>query len=467
MGEDISKVHFEEQDFAKFRQRMTSELALLRRWEQEDRFDCSEPTAGLELEGWLLDPDGRPAPDNGQFLESLAHQSVVPELAKFNFEVNVQPQPVSGLGLLRMQQELLDTWQLCGELAAQLNLRITCIGTLPTVTQAMLCARNMTPRSRFEALNRQVFRSRHGEPLELHIDGIDELRTQHNDVMLEAAATSLQVHLKVPLSEATRTFNAFVVASAATVSVAANASLLFGKRLWHDTRIPVFEQAVDTGHPLRRVSFGNAYADGDFLKLLEETVCDYPALLPAQLKEPIECLPHLRLHNGTVWRWNRPLIGLGSDGQPHLRIEHRVMSAGPTAVDMFANMAFALGLARWLATASSAPEDQLPFEAAKSNFYAAARHGIAAQVAWCGRQWPLGELLLQQWLPAAMDALAEMNVDSSLIEQTESVLRQRISSGRTAAAWQFDAYARHRGDMFAILDDYLTCQATKKPVHEW
>ena len=300
MGEEISKVHFEERDFVEFRQRMASELALLRQWEQGKRFHCGELTAGLELEAWLLDPAGLPAPDNGQFLESLSRESVVPELAKFNFELNVQPQKVSGLGLLRMQQELLSTWQLCGEVASHLNLRITCIGTLPTVTQEMLCAQNMTPRFRFAALNRQVFRLRRGQPLALKIDGIDLLRARHADVMLEAAATSLQVHLKVPLAKASRYFNAFVIASSATVAVAANAALLFGKRLWHDSRIPIFEQAVDTGHALRRVSFGDAYAAEDFLSLLEDTARDFPALLPVTLPESIEKVPHLRLQRNRV-----------------------------------------------------------------------------------------------------------------------------------------------------------------------
>ena len=467
MGEEISKVHFGERDFAEFQRRLATEVELLRRWEQEDRFHVGELTGGLELEAWLLDADGRPSPDNEQFLESLSRESVVPELAKFNFELNVEPQKVSGLGLVRMQQELLGSWQTCGEIASHLNRRITCIGILPTITHEMLCAQNMTPRSRFEALNRQVFRLRRGQPLQLAIDGIEQLRSQHNDVMLEAAATSLQVHLKVPLKDASQYFNSFVLASAATVAVAANAPLLFGKRLWHDTRIPVFEQAVDTGHQLRRVSFGKGYAGLDFLALFEETVHDYPALLPVVLPEPEQRVPHLRLHNGTVWRWNRPLIGFESDGTPHVRIEHRVMSAGPTAIDIFANVAFSLGLAHGFASQATPPEDQLVFDVARTNFYAAARYGLAAQVTWQNRQWPLQQLLLQQWLPLAMLGLSDMDVDPSVIETVGQVLGERVASGRTGAVWQLDAFVRHSGDMFAILADYLACQATKKPVHEW
>ncbi len=255
-------------------------MAQLRRWEEQDAYHRGPFTAGLELEAWLLETDGSPSPDNGQFLESLSHESVVPELAKFNFELNVQPQLVAGRGLEQMQRELQATWQLCGERAAQLNRRITCIGILPTVTEPMLCVQNMTPRSRFAALNRQVFRMRHGEPLSLQIEGVEQLRLTHNDVMLESAATSLQVHLKTPLEQATNYYNAFVVASAATVALAANASLLFGKRLWHDTRIAVFEQAVDTSDNRPRVTFGSDFATSDFLKLFDEKVRDYAAILP-------------------------------------------------------------------------------------------------------------------------------------------------------------------------------------------
>lgn len=468
MGEEISKAHFGQRDFAEFQQRLEVELEQLRQWESEHRFD-DDPlfTAGLELEAWLLDPDGQPAPDNGQFLESLAHASVVPELAKFNFELNVEPQTVSGSGLQRIQNEMVSTWQLCGERAAQLNRRITCIGILPTVTEEMLCAQNMTPRSRFEALNRQVFRLRHGEPLKLQIDGIDSLRLQHNDVMLESAATSLQVHLKVPLLNASRYFNAFVVASAATVAVAANAPLLFGRRLWHDSRITLFEQAVDTGHALRRVSFGHAYAGDDFLSLFEEKARNYPALLPVSLADYPQTVPHLRMHNGTLWFWNRPLIGIENDGRPHVRIEHRVMSAGPSASDMFANVAFSIGLAHALATHDTYPELQLSFETARDNFYRCAREGLSAQVEWMGTRGSIKELLLQRWLPAAMQGLVELEVDPQLVDSALQILQPRVEQGRTAAVWQLEAFDRNGGNSTAILEDYLACQATKKPVHEW
>ncbi len=474
MGEEISTLNFSPQDYTSYLERMRVELELLYRWQEEGLFADGPMTAGLELEAWLLEEGTRPSPDNGQFLESLANDSVVPELAKFNFELNVEPQLVAGSGLERMQQELQATWQQCGERASQLNRRITCIGILPTVTQEMLCLQNMTPRSRFAALNRQVIRKRHGAPLSFDIDGIDELHITHHDVMLESAATSLQVHLKVPLRAAARYMNAFTIVSAASVALAANAPLVFGKRLWHDSRIAVFEQAVDMSDGRRRVSFGDAYAADDFLSLFIDKVNEFPVLLPVQLDDFPERVPHLRLHNGTLWSWNRPLIGFEPDGRPHIRIEHRPMSAGPTAVDMFANVALSIGLAQALANYTNpatgdyvAPNDQCMFDQARQNFYAAARQGLDAQVTWLGKRSTLKELLQEQWLPLARRGLSDLQVDKPLVESALSVLEDRTRSGRTAAVWQLEAFDRHAGNSAAILEEYLTHQATGRPVHAW
>lgn len=476
MGEEISTLHFSPQDYTAFTKRVRAELELLHCWEAEGLFVDGPMTTGLELEAWLLQDGTKPSPDNGQFLESLANDSVVPELAKFNFELNVEPQAVAGDGLPRMQAELGRAWQKCGERASELNRRITCIGVLPTVTQSMLCLQNMTPRSRFAALNRQVVKQRRGAPLCLDIDGIDELHVTHPDVMLESAATSLQVHLKVPLRDAARMMNAFSIASSATVALAANAPLVFGKRLWHDSRITIFEQAVDTSDGLRRVSFGDAYAPNDFLSLFESKVREFPIVLPVEVDEPVERVPHLRLHNGTLWSWNRPLIGFEENGQPHVRIEHRVMSAGPTMVDMLANVALSLGLAYALADYREPgngtlkqlpPDDQCLFDQARQNFYSAARSGLDAQVTWMGKRSTLKELLLERWLPMTREGLGALEVDSEFMDTSMEILWERTRSGRTGAVWQLEAFDRHRGNMAAIVDDYLTCQAMGRAVHLW
>ena len=237
---------------------------------------------------------------------------------------------------------------------------------------------------------------------------------------------------------------------------------------------PFFEQAVDTRDGLRRVAFGDGYAPSDFLSLFENKVRDFPVLLPVGLPDALERVPHLRLHNGTLWSWNRPLIGFEDNGQPHVRIEHRVMSAGPTAIDMFANVALSLGLAHALANYCDKvtgeclpPEDQCLFDQARQNFYAAARQGLDAQVMWLGKRSSLKELLVDQWLALARQGLVALQVDSRLIDGAMKVIEERTRSGRTAAVWQLEAFDRHAGDSAAILEEYLTHQATGQPVHSW
>ncbi len=270
MGVEIESTQFTDADLASFRIRLQDEMDLLRRWFAGNKFCDDQLQCGLELEAWLVDSAGLPVPDNTLFLSTLDRSSVVPELSKFNFEFNVSPQYIAGSGLAEMQAELRGTWQRCEEVAHTLGHHIVAIGILPTVTDHMLCPANMSPLKRYAAINQQVLRLRGGRPLLLEIDGVDSLRTSHNDVMLESAATSLQVHLKVPQADSVRYYNASLIASAFTVAMAANAPLFLGRRLWEDTRIPVFEQAVDTAGPLRRVSFGQRYLEKSLMELFDD-----------------------------------------------------------------------------------------------------------------------------------------------------------------------------------------------------
>ncbi|MCA9132615.1 MAG: hypothetical protein KDA45_05660, partial [Planctomycetales bacterium] len=284
MGQEISEESFQAEDFARFGDRLASEMELLRSWFAGEKFCADRLQCGLELEAWLIGSDGLPVPDNSLFLSTLDRKGVVPELSKFNFELNVLPQYVSGMGLRDMQTELQATWLRCREVAQRLQHRIVSIGILPTVTDSMLCVENMSPLKRYAALNEQVLRLRGGRPLRLDISGCDCLRSAHYDLMLESAATSIQVHLKVPQMEAVRYYNASLVASAFTVGLAANAPLLFGRRLWDDTRIPLFEQAVDTGGTHARVSFGHRYLQDSLLEFFEGNAAEHRVLLPVELE---------------------------------------------------------------------------------------------------------------------------------------------------------------------------------------
>lgn len=475
VGQEIDTSSFEAADFVRFQDRLRVETALLTEWFNAGAFAHHAGMAGFELEAWLVDKQYQPAPVNTEFLAALQDELVSPELSKFNVEINVEPAELAGDVLSRIHASLEHTWGRCVDVARDLRAGLVMVGILPSVRETELVLSNMSRMRRYQALNEQVIRQRRGRPLELNIVGHQHLRTTHFDVMLESATTSFQIHRQVAPAEAARFYNASLIASAATVAVGANAPFLFGHDLWDDTRIPLFEQAVDVGGfagaaygPVRRVSFGTGYVRDSVLECFVENEAHFPVLLPMEFDTDQAQMSHVRLHNGTIWRWNRPLIGLDEDGTPHLRIEHRVVSAGPTVVDCVANAAFYYGLLQYLATESQAPEGLLAFATARDNFYAAARHGLQAGVTWFDEQrGVLSTLLLEQLIPQARAGLEMLNVATADATQYMDIIDARVQSGRTGAAWQRQ-YAQRTGcDMAELTARYAELQASANPVHDW
>ncbi|QKT04369.1 glutamate--cysteine ligase [Ectothiorhodospiraceae bacterium 2226] len=475
MGQEISGSRFTKRDFTRFSAHLAQETQLLARWFDEQAFGVSPCTGGLELEAWLVGADMQPAPLNAQFLEALQNPLAFPELAAFNIELNSAPSPLTGDALRRMQAELEALWAACRRAAATLGVHMVMIGTLPTVRQEMLTLANMSGMARYRALNEQVLRVRRGRPLQLDIEGHEILRVAHHDVMLEAATTSFQIHLQAAPEQAVRFYNAAIVASAPMVALSANSPYLFGHDLWEETRIPLFEQAVEVGGfegaafgPIKRVTFGSGYASESLLECFRENLEHYPVLLPVELDGPAEALNHLRLHNGTIWRWNRPLIGFDVEGRPTLRVEHRVVPAGPTIGDAVANAAFFHGLAHALAHLEAPPELQLPFADARDNFYAAARHGLGATVAWLrGQRLNVRELILGQLIPLARVGLEGLGIDAGDVDHSLRIVAGRVQSGRTGSAWQRAFVAAHGRDWQGLVRAYLVGQESGVPVHEW
>lgn len=475
MGREITESHFSEQHFRHFLERLQAEQEGLSRWFTEGRWSEEEMVAGAELEAWLVGSDGEPLPINESYLQRLGDPQVVAELARFNIELNVAPQKLRGNALQRLQQELEQRWHRCDEVAGEMGARLLMTGILPTLRDEHLKPENMSALLRYRALNEQVLRKREGLPLQLDILGEEHLHSLHHDVMLESAATSFQVHLQVKAAEAVRLFNASIVASAATVAVAANSPFLFGKALWAESRVPLFEQSVEVGGyagaaqgPVRRVTFGSGYVRNSLEELFQENLEHYPVLLPVMLEDPEQRLPHLRLHNGTIWRWNRPLIGFDADGTPHLRIEHRVMAAGPTIVDMIANTAFYYGLVTTLARDDTHPESLLPFSAARDNFYTAARFGFDATIQWLdGGRYNIGRLILERLLPLAERGLQQLAIHPEEVRRYLGIIEARTRSRQNGAAWQRTFVEQHGRDMEALTLAYLEHQQSAVPVHEW
>jgi gamma-glutamyl:cysteine ligase YbdK (ATP-grasp superfamily) len=426
---------------------------------------------GFEVEACLVDRNFFPVPENEAFLEKLSHPFVVPELSRFNIELNGTPQPATGRGLSRLEAELEATWRRCLEVGHTVDTSLIMIGILPTLRNRDLTLANISPRNRYYALNEQVLRQRAGRPLRLQVTGRDHLELLHSDVMLEAAATSFQVHLQVPASEAHRYYNASLILSGPLTALAANSPFLFGKSLWEETRIPLFEQAVDTGNAdapeLRRVTFGSGYIESPLACFRENLDC-YPVLLPTEFPDGASRLRHLRLHNGTIWRWNRILVGFDAAGGPALRIEHRVMPSGPTIGDMIANAAVYIGAARFLAGLRDAPEADIPFATARDNFYRAARDGLDARIMWLGgSELTARELLADELLHMAREGLVLLGIDRDDAHRYLDLIRARVHVGQNGARWQRDFVTQHGEDFFRLTAEYLAGQRSGIPVHEW
>lgn len=470
MGEEIAKTRFEPADFDRFAERLAAETELAGQLFREKRFSEEGFTIGFEIEAWLLDHGYFPNSINEKFLATLDHAMVVPELSRFNIELNCTPRKLEGNVFSAVAGELGELWAHCNRVAHGLDANIVLIGTLPTIREDDLTLKNISALKRYCALNNEVLRRRNGRPLRVDIKGREHLLTDHGDVMLEAATTSFQVHLKTPARLAHRYFNASLIASGPVMAVSANAPFLFGKSLWDETRIPLFEQAVDIDGARsknHRVTFGNGYLDSSIFEIVQENRDRYAPLLPIAFDEKPEALRHLRLHNGTIWRWNRPLIGFEEDGQPHLRIEHRILPAGPTFLDMMANAALYVGLVHELVETGFDESGDLPFAEAKANFYAAARHGMAAELYWPPHGRTVAEtLLLDEIIPMAAAGLRKLGIEEDSTRFLDIVLA-RVRGRRSGADWQREALSARDGNFFQMMAAYCERQRAGAPVYEW
>lgn len=474
MGQEITQEKFSEADYEAFYQKLQHETALLERLAAQRSFSNRPPVTGFEIEAWLVDRDMQPAPVNSRYLETFNEPLAFPELAKFNIELNSKPLTLSGDVFTEMHSQLDKLWRRAGAHAETLDTHLLMIGILPTLQQGDLHLGNMSDMHRYNALNEQILQAR-GQPIHISIAGEDHLNFFHEDVMLEAATTSFQLHIQLPLHLAHHFYNASIIASAPMVAMASNSPFLFGKSLWHETRIPLFEQAIETGGyraaahgPLRRVSFGSGFAQHSILECFQENLVHFPVLLPVQQDTAVEAFAHLRLHNGTIWRWNRPLIGFDDDGTPHVRIEHRTPAAGPSVVDAVANAVFYYGLAQDLSEDIAEQGLPMSFSQAKDNFYQAARYGLDGCITWHeGEKQHLDQLLQTELLLRAHRGLQSLGVAEDDSRAFLDVIAGRISKKQTGSHWQRHMIQQRRCDFAEMTRLYLEQQNTGNPVDQW
>jgi len=476
MGEEISEERFTPGDYERFARCLARETERLGHWlRSREEPGPRQPRVGFEIEAWLIDDDCQPLPRNEAFLEAFDNPMATLELAQFNVELNSSVFRTGPDCFHQIMAELCTTLRRAQQAARAVGGRMLLAGSLPTLRPEHLGLHHMSRRTRFRALNTAVLERRAQRPLRLDIEGQERLHHEHSDVMLEAAATSFQIHIETAPLVAHRVYNAALAASGPVLAAAGNTPFVFGRLLWEETRIPVFEQAVEVGGfgdsargPLRRVAFGSGYLRESILETFVENEQHFPVLLPSRLPENDPGLPHLRLHNGTIWRWNRPILGVEPEGGFNLRIEHRSLPSGPTLLDMLANTAFLLGLVESFVAEPGNGAGRLPFASARDNFYAAARYGLKSRLYWTGQETqPARQLIQRHLLPLAAEGLRRLGTDSSECDHLLGIIAARVESGQTGSEWQQRWTERHGRDMTALTRAYLERQATGEPVHSW
>ncbi len=474
----------------RFEERLIADADALERMLGMGVFETGIRRIGLEQEFFLIDEAGRPAPRAMEVLEALGGDGAIyqTELARFNVEVAVPPQEFTGDCLSIVERDLRKHMGAIRRAAHPHGVDVVAIGILPTLGWEHLTLDFMTPKPRYRALNDRVTRMRQGE-FRINIRGTDILHATHDNVLLEAFNTSFQLHLQVEPSEFARVYNAMQVATGLAVAASGNSPLLLGHRLWEETRVALFRQSVDTrtDQHLRRgsrprVFFGDGWVKDSILELIRDDISRFRVVLPVEDDAPlpgqilddggIPKLTALALHNGTIYRWNRPCYGV-ADGVPHLRIENRPMPAGPTAADSMANAALLFGLTLGLVGEHGDVSAKMAFHDCKANFYNAASNGLRAALHWIdGRTHAADELILQA-LPLAAKGLTTAGISEADVNRLLDMIAERVSSGRTGSRWMLDGFNRLRAvvpqdeALQSIVQDYLQRQLTGRPVHTW
>ncbi len=489
MGRDIQAIRISGEDRRKYRDKVRRSLDVFARMLRERLFDADRTLVGQEIELNLVDERGLPSMRNAEVLAAIADPAWATEVGQFNLEINVPPRQLDGDALAGLETEVRDSLNAADAKARSVGSYLVMIGILPTLTEDDVDEETMSANERYRVLNEQIFAAR-GEDMQIAIDGAEQLLTHADSITPEAACTSVQLHVQVSPDAFANYWNAAQAIAGPQVALAANSPFLFGRQLWHETRITLFEQATDTRpdelkeQGVRpRVWFGERWITSVF-DLFEENIRYFPALLPiCEEEDPLAVLDdgaipqlaEMSLHNGTIYRWNRPVYGVVG-GTPHLRVENRVLPAGPTIADVMANAAFYYGLVRALAEAQRPIWTQMSFATAAENLHEAARHGLDAQLYWPGvGDTPAAELIVRRLLPLARDGLGRWGVSPAQADRLLGIIEQRCLTGQNGAAWQVATVAGltehgrldRREALRQMTQRYIEHMHTNQPVHTW
>ena len=454
MGEHRVHDTSDEQRTRTFVRAMLNDIRALEVLIEQDLIERDIHRVGVEQEMYIVDAEGYPAPISDQLIARLADPRFTTELARFNLEANLDPQPIGGDFLRAMERSLDEVLRQANSAANEFGAHIVLTGILPTLRDEHVSLANLTPEVRYQCLNDTCVAARDGT-IKLEIDGVDHFEFSHDCAVIEGANTSFQFHLQVAPDEAGPLYNLAQLITAPLLAVAANAPVLLNRRIWHETRVALFERTFEyrstpqlTRNVPTRVGFGETWIGDSVLDIFRENAMRHHVIMVSDpVDDPFQILREgripelgaLALHNGTVWRWNRLCYGI-TDGKPHLRIENRALPAGPTIIDQVANAALFYGLMQGLEADAKKIPQRIDFEDARQNFFSAAQHGLEARFTWLdGCRLSARELLLQELIPIARDGLRELQVPNTDIDYYLGIIEARTDSGRTGARWLLDS----------------------------
>lgn len=491
MGIEIDQVEFSEQDFGAFSASLEENLNALYQLLERPGFGQGSGSLGAELEMYLVDDAGFPLYANQKVLEEANDPSLTLELNRYNLEFNLPPFGLAEQPFASTEQAIIERLESLRQAAARHGGRVVPIGILPTLRDSDFGAHCITDRRRYHALVQQLIRRR-GDHFNIDINGEEPLKMAMKDITLEGANTSFQVHYRVTPDAFAETFNAMQLMTPLALAIGANSPGIFGHALWDETRIPLFKQSIDTRHvdpygwnEPARVSFGQGWARLGAEELFREVVRIYPPLLPVcnsttaaeeMAAGNIPSLAELRMHQSTVWLWNRPIYDDADGG--HLRIEMRALPAGPSAVDMVANAAFLIGAAEGIRPVINQLLPAIPFRNAEYNFYRAAQHGFDARLVWpeldqAGyREQPIVDII-QRMLPVARAGLESIGLPPSETDRYLGVIEERLEKRQSGAVWQRKKLAQLKRQMssreaaHAMLESFIENSVANLPVSRW
>lgn len=489
MGDQSVKVISTHKQLNEFTRCLLKDIHALERMLEEGWFNGEPIHIGAEQEICIVDNHYKPAPKSLELLQSLGDEAFTTELALFNIEANLDPLEFSGDCLSKMESNLNSHMNQLREVGDHEKLNFVLTGILPTIRKFDLEIENLTPLERYHALLKAISKMR-GKAYELRISGLDELNIRHDSAMLESCNTSFQVHLQVKPEDFVRKYNIAQALAGPLLAISCNSPILFGKRLWSETRVALFQQSVDTritGEHIRdrspRVTFGNNWLENSIVDMYKEDVVRFRVMLMSDCETDVMKLldegitPKLRaltIHNSTVYRWNRPCYGISPNGKPHLRIENRVFPSGPSTVDEVANAAFWFGLMNAFDDVYPDITKVMEFDHAKDNFMSAARDGLNTDFTWVnGKKIDVQKLIKKELLPIARQGLEKNKIDKADIDKYLGIIEKRNASRQTGSQWAINSYTKlvkettREEILIAITSSMIANQRAGKPIHEW